>query len=88
MGLDDEGMIGKILRKVSVLEDIDVTTSEWVLLWAQRIETKTPQKETLDSIQEAKDFDSIGKMHKDGTMGDIDSRSGWKVVINVEWSTP
>ena len=31
--LDDEGMVSQILREVSVLEDINDATSEWVLLW-------------------------------------------------------
>ena len=33
-GLDDKGMISKILREVSVLEDINDATSKWVLSWA------------------------------------------------------
>ena len=37
-GLDDEGIISKILREVSVLECIDVVSSEWVLFWVQRVE--------------------------------------------------
>ena len=32
-GLDDEGMISEILREVSMVEDSNNTTSEWVLLW-------------------------------------------------------
>ena len=43
--LDDKGMISEILREVSMLEDIDDTTSEWILLVAQRV-----QKEVLDNI--------------------------------------
>ena len=39
-GLDDEGMISEILRKVSVLEDIDDATSEWVLSLAKRVEDR------------------------------------------------
>ena len=39
-GLDDKGMLSEILREVIVLEDIDDTTSEWVLLWTQRVEGK------------------------------------------------
>ena len=30
-GLDDEGIIGEILREVTVLEDYDDVTNEWVL---------------------------------------------------------
>ena len=58
-GLDDEGMISEILRKVSALEDINDATSERVLIWALQVEAQRVQKEVLDSIKEAKDFDSI-----------------------------
>ena len=44
-GLDDEGMINEILREVSLLEDINDTNSEWVLLWAQRVEGPERKKE-------------------------------------------
>ena len=51
-------MICEILREVA-LENIDDATSEWVLLWAQRVEVKREQKEALDNIKEAKDLNSI-----------------------------
>ena len=57
--LDNEGMISVILREVSTLKNIHDTTSEWVLLWAKRVEAQTAQKEVLSNIKEAKDFDSI-----------------------------
>ena len=34
-GLDDECVISEILREVSALENIDNTTTEWVLLWTE-----------------------------------------------------
>ena len=52
-------MISKIPKAVSTLENIDNATSEWVLLWAQRVESQRAQKEALDSMNDAKDFDSI-----------------------------
>ena len=52
-------MISEILREVSSLEDINDAISERIPLWAQRVEAQRVQKETLDSIKEAKDFDSI-----------------------------
>ena len=51
--LDDEGKISEILKEVSTLEGINVPTSEWVLLWAQRVAAPKMQKETTDNIKEA-----------------------------------
>ena len=53
-------MISEILRELSALENIDDTTSGWVLLWAQRVEVQREQK-ALDKTKETKDFDSIGQ---------------------------
>ena len=72
-GLDSEGMISEILRQVSVLEEIDDGTSEWVLLWVQWVEAQRAQKEELDNIKEAKDFDSVGC--------DITSKMGEKLQV-------
>ena len=58
-GLDDEGLISKLLREVLALENIDEPTSEWVLLWAQMLESWRAQKEAPDNIKEVKDSDSI-----------------------------
>ena len=60
-GLDDEGMISEILREVSALENINDTTSKWVPLWAQRVEAQRAQKNALDNIKEAQDFNSFGQ---------------------------
>ena len=57
--LDDEAMISEILRKLSALEDIDDATSEPVLLCAQRVHAQRAQKEALNNIKEAKEFDSV-----------------------------
>ena len=43
-GLDDEGMINKILREVLALADTTDVTSEWLLLLAQRVQAKWAQK--------------------------------------------
>ena len=59
MGLDDEGMISEILKEVSVLEGINAGTRKKVLLWSPGVEAQGVQKEALDSIKEAKDFDPI-----------------------------
>ena len=40
-GLHNKGMINEILREGSVVEDINDTPSEWVLLWAQRVEAQS-----------------------------------------------
>ena len=45
--------------ELSVLKDINDTTSKWVLSWAQRVEAQGMQKEALDNIEEAKDSDFI-----------------------------
>ena len=39
------------------LEAINDSTSQQVLLWAQRVEAQRIHKETLENIKEAKDFD-------------------------------
>ena len=54
-------MISEIVREMSALEDIYDVTSKRVLLWAQRSETQSVQKEILDSIKKAMGFDSIRK---------------------------
>ena len=57
-GLDDKDMMCEILkRSISARRYINDATSEWVLLWAQRVQAKGAQKETLDNIKQAKDFD-------------------------------
>ena len=64
--LYDKGMIREVLREVSALEKIDDTTSEWVLLWAQMLKAQRAQKEALENIKEAKNFESIRwKIQKD-----------------------
>ena len=55
-GLGDTSMISEILREVSALENTDDTAS---MLWDQRVEIQRMQKEALDSIKKAKDFDSV-----------------------------
>ena len=57
--LDDEGMKSDILREVLALENINDTTSKWVLLWAQRVEAQRVQKEALGNIKEARDYNFI-----------------------------
>ena len=39
-GLDNEGTISNILKEVSALDDINDSTNEWVLLWAQWVEAQ------------------------------------------------
>ena len=57
-------MTREILREA--LEDINNTTSEWALLWAQRVKTQRAQKGALDNIKEANNFDSIGQNDSSG----------------------
>ena len=52
-------MISEILREMSALEYINDATNERILLWAQRVEAQRVQKEALDNMEEAKDFDTI-----------------------------
>ena len=44
-GLDDEVMIGEILRELTTLKDINEATSDQLLIWAQRVEVQRVQKE-------------------------------------------
>ena len=57
--LDDESRISEISREVSALEDINDATNERVMIMVQRVEAQRVQKEALDSMKEAKEFDSI-----------------------------
>ena len=50
-GLDENGMIIEILRKVSTLEGNNDAMSERVLLWAPNIEAQRAQKEVLNNIR-------------------------------------
>ena len=81
-GLDDGCMISEILREVLTLEDIDAFTSDRGLLWAQGVKVQMAQKETLNNIQEAKDFDavrhSIPKHDKEAHK----NRKEWKLTNN------
>ena len=52
-------MISWFLRDVSALEDTEDATSMRLLLLAQGVEAQKVQKEALDSLKEAKDFDSV-----------------------------
>ena len=51
--------LGLSVKDVSALEDIEDATSKRLLLLAQRPEAQKVQKEALDSLKEAKDFDII-----------------------------
>ena len=58
-GLDDNVMIGNILRKLTALKNIDEATSNQILIWAWSVEAQRAQKEFLHHIREDKAFDSI-----------------------------
>ena len=49
----------QFFRKVSVLEDINDDTCKCVLSWTLRVKTQRWQKDALDNIKEAKDFEGI-----------------------------
>ena len=51
-------MISKILREVSAFDGIDDTTGERVLAWVQRVDIEV-QKEAINNIKEAKEFDTV-----------------------------
>ena len=57
--LDDEAIIGDMLGKLTTIKDINEATSDQILIWAQTLAAQTVQKEVLDNIREAKEFDSI-----------------------------
>ena len=56
-GVDDKGMISEMFRDVSAYKDINDTSSEWLLLLAQNVESQRAQMEALDNTREARDFD-------------------------------
>ena len=58
-GIDDEVMIGEILRGLIALTDINESTSDQILIWVQRVKGQTAQKEVLDHIREDKEFDPV-----------------------------
>ena len=80
-GLGEEGMISEILREVSALEDSDDTTSKRVLLWTQKVEAQRTQKEDLDSMKEAKEYDYVRCSTQSMTMRPIESRNSRKLQI-------
>ena len=57
-GLDNEDMIGEILRELTALEDINEITCNQILVWVQKVKVQRVQKEVLDNIREAKKSDS------------------------------
>ena len=58
--LDDEVMIGEILRKLTALRDINEATSKQMSVWAQRAGGQRVHKEELDHKEEDTSFDSNG----------------------------
>ena len=50
-GLNDNGMVGEILKKVATLEEIEDASSEHILVWACRVEVQKAQKSALHEIK-------------------------------------
>ena len=59
--LNDGGMIDEILKEVAILEDIEDTMSERVLLFTCRVEAQRAQKSVLNDIKETNESEL--KMH-------------------------
>ena len=54
-------MTDEILREVRTIENIEEATCEFVLDSACRTEVQRAQKNVLNNVKEAKDFDTIWK---------------------------
>ena len=52
-------MTDEILREVTTLGNIERATSESVLVWVYKVETKSAPRSPLNNTKEAKDFDAI-----------------------------
>ena len=51
-GLNDDWICDKILKEVAMLEDIEDTKSECVLLWEYKVEVQRAQKSSLNEIEQ------------------------------------
>ena len=49
-GLDNEVMIGEIIWELTALKDISEAISYQILMWVERVEAQSGQKEVLDNI--------------------------------------
>ena len=58
-GLDDEVMIGEIVRVLMALKDTNEVTRNHILMWTLRMEVQRVQKEVLDNIRDGKEFDFV-----------------------------
>ena len=53
-GINDDGMADEILKEEAMLEDIQDTLSDCVLLWAHMLEAQRWQQSALNDIKEVK----------------------------------
>ena len=56
---DVKVMLGKMLRELTALKDINEATTDQILTWAQRVEAQRAQREVLDHIRKDMEFHSI-----------------------------
>ena len=58
-GLNDKGMLGKIIKELTIKSNNEQTTSEGVLAWAKRVEAQKAQASILNDITETCQFDKV-----------------------------
>ena len=60
-GLNNKGMLGKIIKELTIKSNDEQTTSEGVLAWAKGVEAQRVQGMILDNIMETCQFDKVKK---------------------------
>ena len=58
-GLNNKGMLGKIIKELTIKSNDKETTSEGVLIWAKRVETQRAQATILNDITETCQFHKV-----------------------------
>ena len=56
--LNDTAMFEETIRELTKTEEGPNLTSEWVLVWAKRVEPQKTQFTIITSLNETKDFDN------------------------------
>ena len=80
-GLNKNGVIDEILRKVVTLEKFEDAMNEHVLIWACSVKTQKAQKAALNDIREAWNLMLLGTVHRSMIMGHLECRKSGKIQV-------
>ena len=58
-GLNNKGMLGEVIKKLTIKSNDEQTTSEGVLAWVKRVEAQRAQAMILDNITETCQFNKV-----------------------------